>query len=89
MFVKLASAAPLGLGCQSVEVEVDINKGQTNLSIVGLTDTSIQEAKDRIHSAIKNSGYNYPFNFRILINLAPANVHKEGTAYDLPMAVGI
>lgn len=89
MFVKLASATPLGLSCQSVEVEVDINKGQTNLSIVGLTDTSIQEAKDRIHSAIKNSGYNYPFNFRILINLAPANVHKEGTAYDLPMAAGI
>lgn len=89
MFVKLACATPLGLSCQSVEVEVDINKGQTNLSIVGLTDTSIQEAKDRVHSAIKNSGYNYPFNFRILINLAPANVHKEGTAYDLPMAVGI
>ncbi len=89
MFVKLACATPLGISCQSVEVEVDINKGQTNLSIVGLTDTSIQEAKDRIHSAIKNSGYNYPFNFRILINLAPANVHKEGTAYDLPMAVGI
>ncbi len=89
MFVKLASATPLGLSCQSVEVEVDIHKGQTNLSIVGLTDTSIQEAKDRIHSAIKNSGYNYPFNFRILINLAPANVHKEGTAYDLPMAAGI
>ncbi len=89
MFVKLASAAPIGLSCQSVEVEVDIHKGQTNLSIVGLTDTSIQEAKDRVHSAIKNSGYNYPFNFRILINLAPANVHKEGTAYDLPIAVGI
>lgn len=89
MFVKLASATAFGLTCQSVEVEVDINKGQTNLNIVGLTDTSIQEAKDRIHSAIKNSGYNYPFNFRILINLAPANVHKEGTAYDLPMAVGI
>lgn len=89
MFVKLASAAPLGLSCQSVEVEVDINKGQTNLSIIGLTDTSIQEAKDRIHSAIKNSGYNFPFNFRILINLAPANLHKEGTSFDLPMAVGI
>jgi magnesium chelatase family protein len=72
-----------------VEVEVDINKGQTNFGIIGLTDTSIQEAKDRIHSAIKNSGYKFPFNFRILINLAPANLNKEGSAYDLPMAVGI
>jgi magnesium chelatase family protein len=89
MFVKLACAAPLGLSCAGVEVEVDINKGQTSLNIVGLTDTSIQEAKDRIHSAIKNSGYNYPFNFRILINLAPANLHKEGPLYDLAMASGI
>lgn len=89
MFVKLRSAALLGLSCVPVEVEVDINRGQTNFSIVGLTDTSIQEAKDRIHSAIKNSGYSYPFNFRILVNLAPANIHKEGPSYDLPMAVGI
>ncbi|EKD43669.1 MAG: hypothetical protein ACD_72C00180G0001 [uncultured bacterium] len=89
MFVKLASAAPLGLNCQSVEVEVDINKGQTNFGIIGLTDTAIQEARDRIHSAIKNSGYTYPFNFRILVNLAPANIYKEGPAYDLAMATGI
>lgn len=89
MFVKLRSAALLGLSCIPVEVEVDINKGQTNFGIIGLTDTSIQEAKDRIHSAIKNSGYTYPFNFRILVNLAPANIHKEGPSYDLPMAVGI
>lgn len=89
MFVKLRSAAPVGLSCLPVEVEVDINKGQTSFGIVGLTDTAIQEARDRIHSAIKNSGYIYPFNFRILVNLAPANLHKEGPAYDLPMAVGI
>lgn len=89
MFIKLRSAAPVGLNCLPVEVEVDINKGQTNFGIIGLTDTSIQEAKDRIHSAIKNSGYKYPFNFRILVNLAPANLHKEGPMYDLPMAVGV
>ncbi len=89
MFIKLRSAAPVGLSCLPVEVEVDINKGQTNFGIIGLTDTAIQEAKDRIHSAIKNSGYKYPFNFRILINLAPANLHKEGPMYDLPMAVGV
>jgi magnesium chelatase family protein len=56
---------------------------------VGLPDSSIYEAKDRIHSALKNSGFSYPFNFRILVNLAPADLHKEGPAYDLPMALGV
>jgi magnesium chelatase family protein len=64
-------------------------KAKPVLGLLVLTDTSIQESKDRIHSAIKNSGFNYPFNFRILVNLAPGNLHKEGTAYDLPMAAGI
>ena len=52
---------------------MDINKGQA-LNIVGLLDASISEAKDRIHSALKNSGFSYPFNFRILVNLAPADL---------------
>ena len=89
MFIKLNSAAPLGLECLPVDVEVDINKGQSAFGIVGLPDTSIHEAKDRIHSALKNSDFFYPFNFRMLVNLAPADLHKEGPAYDLPMAVGI
>ena len=89
MFFKLKSAATIGLDCVPVDVEIDINKGQTNFSIVGLPDTSIQEAKSRIYSALKNSGFSYPFNFRILINLAPADLQKQGPAYDLPMAVGI
>jgi magnesium chelatase family protein len=89
MFTKLHSAAVMGLDCVPVDVEVDITKGQTNFAIVGLADTSIKEAKDRIHSALKNSGFSYPFNFRILVNLAPADINKEGPAYDLPMAVGI
>ncbi|MFA7653999.1 MAG: YifB family Mg chelatase-like AAA ATPase [Candidatus Magasanikbacteria bacterium] len=89
MFFKLNSAAVMGLECLPVDIEVDINKGQTNFNIVGMADTAIKEAKDRIHSAIKNSGFTYPFNFRILINLAPADLQKEGAAYDLPMAVGI
>ncbi len=89
MFLKLNSAAVVGLECMPVEVEVDITKGQTNFGIVGLADASIKEAKDRIHSALKNSGFTYPFNFRILVNLAPADFSKEGAAYDLPMAVGI
>lgn len=89
MFFKLKSAAANGLEAWPIDIEVDINKGQTAFNIVGLPDTSIQEARERIHSAIKNSGFDYPFNFRILINLAPANLHKGGPAYDLPMAVGI
>jgi magnesium chelatase family protein len=89
MFIKLPSAAVNGLECLPVDVEVDIAKGQTNFTIVGLADTSIKEARDRIHSALKNSSFTYPFNFRIVINLAPADIAKEGPAYDLPMAVGI
>ena len=89
MFLKLNSAAAVGLDCLPVDVEVDINKGQSAFNIVGLPDASISEAKDRIHSALKNSGFSYPFNFRILVNLAPADLHKEGPAYDLPMALGV
>ncbi len=89
MFFKLNSAAAVGLDCLPVDVEVDINKGQSAFNIVGLPDTSIHEAKDRIHSALKNSGFSYPFNFRILVNLAPGDLHKEGPAYDLPMALGV
>jgi magnesium chelatase family protein len=89
MFTKLQSAAVMGLECVPVAVEVDIQKGQTNFAIVGLADTSIKEAKDRLYAALKNSGFSYPFNFRILINLAPADTQKEGSAYDLPMAVGM
>lgn len=89
MFLKLNSAAVMGLECVPVEVEVDINKGQTNFNIVGLADTAIKEATQRIYSALKNSEFDYPFNFRILVNLAPADIQKEGPSYDLPMAVGI
>lgn len=89
MFCILRSAGLSGVDCVPVSVEVDLNKGQTNFSIVGLADTSIKESKDRIYSAIKNAGFSYPFNFRILVNLAPADTPKEGSAYDLPMAVGI
>ena len=89
MFYKLPAAAIIGLESSPIDVEIDINKGQTNFQIVGLPDASIREAKERLYSAIKNSGFNYPFNFRLLINLAPADLPKEGPIYDLPMAVGL
>ena len=89
MFYKLPAAAIIGLESSPIDVEIDINKGQTNFQIVGLPDASIREAKERLYSAIKNSGFNYPFNYRLLINLAPADLPKEGPIYDLPMAVGL
>lgn len=89
MFIKFPSAAVTGLDCAPVTVEVDIHKGQTSFTVVGLPDLSIKEAKDRLYSALKNSDFSYPFNFRIVVNLAPADTHKEGAIYDLPMAIGI
>lgn len=89
MFFSLRAGAVIGLECTAVDVEVDLNKGQTSFAIVGLGDTAIKEAKDRIFSALKNSQFSYPFNFRIVINLAPADLAKEGPAYDLPMAIGL
>lgn len=89
MYFKLHSAAVIGLNCEPIDIEIDINKGQTNFQIVGLPDASIREAKERIYSAIKNSGFDYPYNYRLLVNLAPADIPKEGPMYDLPMAAGL
>jgi len=89
MFAKINSAASVGLDCAPVIVEVDFGKGMPNYQIVGLPDAAIQEAKERIRTAWKNSGLSFPNTHRILINLAPADVKKEGSAYDLPMAVGM
>lgn len=74
-------------GC-IVEVEVDVSRGLPSFDIVGLPDTSVREAKDRVRAAIKNSGFEFPIK-RITVNLAPADLKKEGPIYDLPIAVGI
>jgi magnesium chelatase family protein len=88
MLSKINSCAVIGLDCERVEVEVDISPGIGNIVVVGLPDTAVQESKERVKSAIKNSGAMYPTT-RITINLAPADIKKEGPAYDLPIAVGI
>ncbi|MDM7998752.1 MAG: YifB family Mg chelatase-like AAA ATPase [Dehalococcoidia bacterium] len=85
---KVNSAAVLGLEGQLVEVQVDIASGLPGTTIVGLPDTGVQEAKERVRSALRNSGCFFPFR-RITVNLAPADVRKEGPAYDLPIAIGI
>lgn len=71
-----------------IDVQVDISSGMPTWDIVGLPDTSVKEAKERIRTAIKNSGYEL-FSRKIVINLAPAAIKKEGAIFDLPMAVGI
>lgn len=77
-----------GLDGYVVNAEIDINQGLPGYDIVGLVGTAIKESKERVRSAIKNSGLNYPIN-KITINLAPANTKKEGAIYDLPIAIGV
>lgn len=88
MISKINSCAVIGLDCEPVEVELDISAGLAGITVVGLPDTAVQESKERVRSAIKNSGFKYPTT-RITINLAPADIKKEGPAYDLPIAIGM
>jgi len=88
MLAKVISCAVVGLEGAIVEVEVDTGRGLPSLTIVGLPDAAVKESSERVRSAIKNSGFVYP-NKRLTVNLAPADLRKEGPAYDLPIAVGI
>uniref|UniRef100_A0A7C4LZN1 ATP-binding protein n=1 Tax=candidate division CPR3 bacterium TaxID=2268181 RepID=A0A7C4LZN1_UNCC3 len=85
---KLYSASVVGLEAEPVEVEVDISNGKVNLTIVGLPDRVVEESRERVRSAIKNSGAIFPMK-RVTINLAPADIRKEGPVFDLAMAMGI
>ncbi len=88
MLAKVNTCAVVGLEGAIVEVEVDISQGLPSFTIVGLPDTAVQEARERVRSAIRNSGLQFPQR-RITVNLAPADLRKEGPAYDLPIAVGV
>lgn len=88
MAVKIISASFRGIEGRLIDVEVDLVRGLPNFNIVGLADTSVKEAKERVRSAIVNSGYEFPV-CRIVVNLAPADLRKAGTHFDLPIAVGI
>jgi magnesium chelatase family protein len=88
MLAKLFTCAVIGLDGAIVEVEVDISPGLPLFAIVGLADTAVQESKERVRSAIRNSGGTFPLK-RIAVNLAPANLKKAGPAYDLSIALGI
>jgi magnesium chelatase family protein len=89
MLAKVMSCAIVGLEADIVEVEVDIIRGGPAFNLVGLPDAAVRESRDRVHSAIKNSGLTFPANKRITVNLAPADLRKEGPAYDLPIAIGV
>lgn len=89
MLAKVLSGATIGLNATLVEVEVDVaEQGLPSFTIVGLPDKAVEESKERVRSAIKNSGADFPIN-RITVNLAPADLPKAGPAYDLPIALGI
>ena len=85
MLAKALSCAVIGLESALVEVEVDLSPGLPSFQIVGLPDTAVQEARERVRAAIKNSGGRFPGN-RITVNLAPADLKKEGPSYDLAKA---
>jgi magnesium chelatase family protein len=88
MLSKINSCCFFGLEGYGVEIETFISNGLPVFNIVGLPDTSVNESKERVRSAIKNSGLEFPTN-RITVNMAPADIRKEGTYYDLPIALGI
>ena len=89
MLAKVLSAATVGLDSIPITVEVDINtKTLPSFTIVGLPSKSVEESKERVRAAIKNSGAEFP-SHRITVNLAPADIPKEGPAFDLPIALGI
>ncbi len=89
MLAKVLSCATVGLDAEIIEIEVDIAKGMPGVTIVGLPDAAVRESRDRVQAALKNSDLSYPASKRLTINLAPADLRKEGPAYDLPIAVGL
>ena len=88
MIARILSSAVIGIDAYIVEVEVDISQGLPAFSTVGLPEGAVRESKERVKTSIKNSGYHFPSD-RITVNLAPADIKKEGSAFDLPMAIGI
>lgn len=88
MLAKVLSAAVSGIDGFIVQVEVDLAPGLPVFSTVGLPDAAVRESKDRVVAAVRNSGFDFPVK-RVTVNLSPADVKKEGTAFDLPIAVGV
>jgi len=88
MFSRIISASIMGIDAYKVEVETDISSKLPSFNVVGLPDNAVKESRERVTSAIRNSGFPFPHG-RITINLAPADIKKEGSAFDLPIAIGL
>src|SRR5262245_11048735 len=88
MLARIQSASLQGIEAAGVSVEVDVTPGLPSFTTVGLPDSTVRESRDRVRAAIKNAGLEFPAE-RITVNLAPADIKKEGAAFDLPIAVGI
>src|SRR5437762_3631833 len=88
MLAKIYSAAVYGVDAYEIEIEVNGAGGDPNIVIVGLPDVAVKESRDRVRTAIANSGYHWPRG-RTTVNLAPADVKKEGPSFDLPIALGM
>jgi magnesium chelatase family protein len=87
-FAQVYGAATLGINGALVTVEVDIANGLPGLDIVGLPDAAVKESKERVRAAIKNAGFEFPVR-RVTVNLAPADMRKDGSGLDLPIALGV
>ena len=88
MLAKINSFSLSGLDGYKVDIEIDINAGLPKVEIIGLPDAAIKESSERVTSAVKNSGYHFPIK-RVIVNLAPADTKKEGSLFDLPIAIGV
>ena len=88
MLSLIKSSAVMGIDAYVVDVEVDLALGLPQFNTVGLPDAAVKESKERVRAAVKNSGFDFPSR-RITVNLAPADIKKEGSAFDLPIAVAI
>jgi magnesium chelatase family protein len=88
MLARVSSCAVVGLDGAVVETEVDVSNGMPSFIIVGLPDTAVQESRERVQAAVRNAGLAFPYR-RVTVNLAPADLRKEGPAYDLPIALGL
>ena len=88
MFAKVKSEGIFGIDSYNVEVEADISSGMPRFDLVGLPDAAVKESRERVRASIKNCGYTFPIS-RITVNIAPADIKKEGAIYDLPILMAI
>ncbi|MEM9137549.1 MAG: magnesium chelatase domain-containing protein, partial [Cyanobacteria bacterium P01_F01_bin.42] len=88
MLARVWSAALIGIESVKVGVEIDVSGGLPGTIVVGLPDAAVQESKERVKAAIRNSGFAFPAR-RIVVNLMPADLRKEGPSFDLPIGIGI